>query len=76
MGNQFLSDVEETTWDSSIGRDLISLSNPSRGKDAFTKLIYGTLLDLYYRIWSNGAKVCRDKVLRATQFHLLIKASL
>ncbi|KAK5053171.1 hypothetical protein LTR84_002145 [Exophiala bonariae] len=53
MGDQFLNDVERTTWDSSNAPDLISLSGAVQGKDHVSKFIYGVLLDFHHRIWGN-----------------------
>jgi len=54
MGDLFLNDVEQTTWASSNGADLITLSRHSLNTDHFTKWLSGALLNLHH--WHQGGK--------------------
>lgn len=57
MGNQFLKDIENTIWASEDTSLYVSLATQPQVRDPFTRLVHGTLLDIYDRIWGRRRKV-------------------
>ena len=58
MGDNFLTDIEQTIWDESNTRDLVTLFPRILQRDYLTSLLDGYLLDIYDRIWGHRRKVC------------------
>lgn len=57
MGNNFLSDIERSTWEETNDPDFLTLFPRTVQKDAFTSLKNGILLDVYHRLWGRKRKV-------------------
>lgn len=57
MGNDFLSDIERSTWEDTNDPDFLTLFPRTTLKDPFTSFLNGALLDVYHRIWGHKRKV-------------------
>ncbi|KAL9614980.1 MAG: hypothetical protein Q9204_008795 [Flavoplaca sp. TL-2023a] len=57
MGNDFLNDIERSTWEDTNDPDFLTLFPRTTQKDPFTSLMNGALLDVYHRIWGHKRRV-------------------
>ena len=57
MGNDFLNDIERSTWEDTNDPDFLTLFPCTTQTDPFTSLLNGALLDVYHRIWGHKRNV-------------------
>ena len=55
MGNDFLNDIERSTWEDTNDPDFLTLFPRTTQKDPFTSLLNGALL--YHRVWGHKRNV-------------------
>jgi hypothetical protein len=65
MGNNFLADIESKIWEASNDHDFVTLFPRELEEDAFTKLLHGSLLDIYHRTLGGSRRKVRSNIVFA-----------